>query len=67
MQHFSHGKNGSRARAPNDDVAQNGGITRVSTKSCSLGLQRVSLILNIHACYGQLTPVKARYPLTCVV
>ena len=35
-------------RAPNDDdVAQHGGLTWVNTKSCSLGLQRVSLILNI--------------------
>ena len=49
MQLFSHGKDGSRARAPNDDVAQHGGLTQVNIKSCSLGLQRVSLILNIHA------------------
>ena len=33
MELFSHGRNGSRARAPNDDVAQHGGLTRVNTKS----------------------------------
>ena len=36
---------------PSDDVAQHGSLTRVNTKTCSLGLQRVSLILNIHAKY----------------
>ena len=30
MQFFSHGKHGSRARAPNDDVEQHGGLTRVN-------------------------------------
>ena len=39
---------GLRARAPNDDVTQHGGLTRVNTKSCSLGLQRIYLILDIH-------------------
>ena len=48
MQLFSHGKHGSRARAPNDDVGQHGGLTRINAKSCGLGLQRVTLILNIH-------------------
>ena len=49
---FSHGKHGSQVCAPNDDnVTQHGGLTRVNTKSCSLGLQHVhvSLILKIHA------------------
>ena len=49
MQLFSHGKHGLQARAPNDDIAQQGGLTRVNPKSCSLGLQRASLTLNIHA------------------
>ena len=30
MQFFSHGNHGSRARAPNDDVEQHGGLTRVN-------------------------------------
>ena len=51
MQLFSRGKNGyqhgSRARALIDeDVAQHGGDP-TNTKSCSLGLQHVSLILDI--------------------
>ena len=49
MQLFSLDKHGSQARAPNDDVAQHGGLTRVNTKSWSLCLQRVSFVLNIHA------------------
>ena len=61
MQLFSYGKHGPRARAPNDDVAQHGGLTQVNTKSCSFGLQRLSLI------YGPLTPVRTRYPLTSVM
>ena len=49
MQLFSYGKHGSRARAPHNDVVQYGGLIRVKTKSCSLGLQHVYLIVNIHA------------------
>ena len=30
MQLFFHGKNGSRVRGPNDDVAQHGGLTLAS-------------------------------------
>ena len=67
MQHFSHGKHGSQARAPNDDVPQHGGLTRV--KSCSLGLQRVSLILNIHAIMPEYTRsqwLKSRVKNICI-
>ena len=36
--------------APNDDdVGRHGSLSQVNIKSCSLCLQRVSLILNIHA------------------
>ena len=63
---FSHGKNGSRARAPNDDVGQHGGLTRVNTKSCSLGLQCVSLILNINAMVNwRLSKQGIRWPVSC--
>ena len=56
-----------RARASNDDdddVVQHGGHTSAKTKSCSLGLQHVSLILGIG--YGQLTPARTGNPLTSV-
>ena len=45
-------RHGSLALAPEDDheedVAQHGGHTLADTKSCSLGLQRISLISNIN-------------------
>ena len=41
-----HGEHGWRT--PNDDVAQHGSHTTANTKSCSLGLQHTSLILDIH-------------------
>jgi len=43
-----------------DDVVQRGGHTPANTESCSLGLQRTSLILDIHVM------VKNGYPLTSI-
>lgn len=34
--------------ADDDNVAKHGGYTSANTKSCSLGLQRISLTFNIH-------------------
>ena len=31
-----------------DDVALHGGLTRANTESCSLGFQRISLVVDIH-------------------
>ena len=31
-----------------DDVALHGGLTRANSKSCSLGFQRISLVVDIH-------------------
>ena len=50
------------ARALNDEEDAQQGDHPANTKSCSLGLQHMFDIL--HPCYGQLTPVKPRYPLT---
>ena len=62
MQLFSHGKNGSRARAPNDDVAQHGGLTLAAF------VYSVACIFDVeHSYYGHLAPVKTRYPLTSVM
>ena len=37
-----------RVRPTTTSRTEHGGLTRVNAKSCSLGLQRVTLILNIH-------------------
>ena len=58
MQLFFHGKRGSRTRAPNDDVAQHGGLARVNTKTTAC------ICDTEQSCYGQLTPVKTTYLLT---
>ena len=70
MQLFSRGKNGyqhgSRARALIDeDVAQHGGDP-TNTKSCSLGLQHVSLILDIQIMVNwQLSYQEICWPVSC--
>ena len=65
MQLVFHGKNGSRALVPNDDVAEHGGLTRVNTTVLQPWF--TACIFNIeHPCHGQLTPVKTRYRLTSV-
>ena len=65
MQLFSHDKHGSRALAPNDNVAQHGSLTRGNTMSCSLGFQRISLILDIYVMVNwHLSKQGIRWPAT---
>ena len=67
MQLFSLGKHGSRARAPSDDVAQHGDLAPVNTYQVLQPLFTACIFCIEHLCYGQLTPVKTRYPLTSVM
>ena len=61
MQLFSHGKHGW----PNDNVPQHGGLTRGNTMSCSLGFQRISLILGIYVMVNwHLSKQGIRWPAT---
>ena len=65
MQLISHGRRGSQAHAPNNDVAQHGGLLGLIPSL--LAWFKVCIFDIEHSCYGQLTPVKTRYLLISVV